>query len=83
MKKSFIDKCLDYEEGVNNIGEYVEIWHNLSSDEYPFYRNDNVYVNSLHAFLGMTSGEYGNWVENPNCLCSILKERRKHKRIAL
>jgi hypothetical protein len=81
MKKSFIDKCLDYEEGVTHIDEYVEIWHNLPAGKCPFYRNDNVRVNSLHSFLGMTQKEYARWVEDPNCLCAILKERRKLNRI--
>ena len=82
MKKSFIDKCLDNEEGIDHIDEYVEMWHNLTPDMYPFYRNDNVHVNSLHRFLGMTRKEYGSWVENPNCLCDILKKRRNRKRIS-
>jgi len=67
MNTSFIERCISGDAFLDEIDDYVDIWHDDSTSE-------DV---ELHEYLGMTWQEYSLWVTNPNILGSIVDARRK------
>lgn len=65
----FITKCLMGEALLEEIDDYVDIWHDGDSDL------------PMHEFLGMTHTEYGQWVKDPDCLPQIVIARRHHQEL--
>lgn len=62
--KTFIEKCVDDTAHVTQIDNYISQWHRSNSNE------------SLHEYLGMTFTEYMEWIQNPNTLENIIKEKK-------
>jgi hypothetical protein len=60
---TFIDLALLGEVLIDEIDDFVELWHRSDSKE------------TLHEFLGMTPEEYDLWVEKPQSLPLILAAR--------
>jgi len=62
---NFIQKCLDGDEDLAAIDDYVAEWHEKEDDGV-----------ELHDYLGMTWDEYSLWAEKPNALPYILRARK-------
>lgn len=62
---NFIHDCLSGDATVNDIDDYIDVWHTSNSAE------------ELHQFLGMTEDEYSLFVTNPNCLLSIVAAHKE------
>lgn len=63
---SFIEKCLKGRALLEEVDEYVENWHEDDQGE------------ALHSFLGMTRGEYGLWLADPDVLPFIVDAHRRN-----
>ncbi|MCG9874092.1 MAG: hypothetical protein MH321_04810 [Leptospiraceae bacterium] len=66
QSKTFIDLCLAGESFLDEIDDFIDIWHDSDSNL------------SLAEFLGMKNEEYALWVEKPEVLSYII-HARKHK----
>jgi len=66
MDTSFIDKCINGDSLLDEVDDYVDAWHDDTSDNAELYQ-----------YLGMTWQEYSLWVTNPNILGEIVDARRK------
>lgn len=64
---SFVELALDGQALSDEIEDYVEAWHNSSSDK------------QVHEYLGMTFEEYSLWVSDPNAIDLILSARHAHR----
>ncbi len=64
-EKSFIDKCVGGEAMLDEIDDYVDLWHESDTE------------NELHAFLGMTENEYAYWVSDPSVLPFIITAHKR------
>jgi hypothetical protein len=64
MNNTFVDRCLAGEALLDEIDDYVDIWH--SSDA----------AIPLHEFLGLSWDEYSAWVGNPRVLPFIISSKR-------
>jgi hypothetical protein len=67
MTTSFIERCISGDAFLDEIDNYVDVWHDDSVSE-------DV---ELYEYLGMTWQEYSLWITNPNILSSIVDARRK------
>ncbi len=56
---NFMDMCLSGEALPDEIGDFVDRWHESDG------------TLSIHEFLGMTREEYLSWVKDPNVLPRI------------
>ena len=65
----FIDKVLAGDELADSISDYVRKWHESDSAE------------EINEFLGLTVQEYARWVENPEALNSILRQRKTNMKV--
>lgn len=63
-KPGFIGACVNGKASLDEIDDYVEAWHRQPADM------------ELHAFLGMSTEEYGLWVADPDALTRIVCSRR-------
>lgn len=63
---NFVDKCLAGEVLVDEIDDYVDLWHEGEGDP----------DSSLAEFLGFTDEEYKLWAENPKFLPFLLNARK-------
>ncbi len=68
-RTSFIDLCLDGRAFVDEIDDYIDLWHEGGTDI------------SLHEFLGMTRPEYALWVEKPESIKFILFAKKNKRPI--
>lgn len=64
MKVTFIEYCITGKLSLDDIDDFIDIWHNSDTN-----------IN-LHEFLGMTVEEYSNWVHNPDILSSIIESKK-------
>ncbi len=64
-RAKFVDRCLRGEVLVDDIDDYVDLWHEGGEDV------------SLHDFLGFTPEEYALWVERPDSIKFILNARQR------
>jgi hypothetical protein len=60
----FVDRCLSGDAYLDEIEDYVELWHSTETDE------------DVWTFLGLTRDEYALWVERPSSLRYVLFARR-------
>jgi len=67
MNTSFIERCISGDAFLDEIDDYVDVWHDDNT-------SDNI---ELCEYLGMTWQEYSLWVTNPNILGLIVDTRRK------
>jgi len=65
MEFNFIQGCIDGIIDLSTIGDFVNTWHKSTSDK------------ELYEFLGMTKEEYKLWVEYPDSLTLIIKNRKE------
>ena len=63
----FIDLCLQGHALLDEIDDYIDQWHGSDSEL------------DLPEYLGMTSGEYAAWIEEPKSLRFILYARNENK----
>lgn len=63
-RPTFIELCLSGDVVMDEIDDFVEVWHTDDAIEEP-----------IHQFLGMTEEEYALWVEQPGSLRLILAAR--------
>jgi hypothetical protein len=68
-QKTFVDLCLDDESIINNIGDYIDKWHDLDVDL------------EIYEYLGLTRREYCLWIQNPAALSSIIKLKSVNKMV--
>lgn len=66
---NFIDKCLNGDCLVEEIDDYVDLWHEGDSTE------------SLHSFLGMTEDEYGLWMRDSEYIYFILEAHKSGRHV--
>lgn len=67
MNISFIEKCISGDAFLDEIDDYIDVWH-----------DDNTLEDiELYEYLGMTWQEYSLWVINPNILGLIVDTRRR------
>jgi hypothetical protein len=64
--KLFMEKCLDGDVSARDISLYIRDWRDRDSDE------------ALEDFLGMTTGEYDAWLDNPRSLPDIIAARKNN-----
>lgn len=65
FNESFIDKCLNKEISVDQIHNFIDLWH----------QNNSKLI--LSDFLGMTSHEYDRFIESDDELEVMLKKRKQ------
>ena len=63
--KSFIELVVDGKVSVDEIDDFVDVWHRKPNGE------------SLYKYLGMEKSEYALWVRDPDSLTLIIKARRE------
>lgn len=56
----FLMKCINNEEDINNIDDYIDEWHKSKNNE------------DLHQFLGLTLSEYEQYLKNEDSLAEIV-----------
>ncbi len=66
-KSSFIELCVEGEVLLEDIDDFIDIWHKSSQDM------------ELHEFLGMSWKEYSAWVSEPDILPFIVTARVEKK----
>lgn len=69
MSRSFIDKCISGDALLDEIDDYIDVWHDDSAPE----------DIELHDYLGMTWQEYSLWVADPNILGLIVDARKRRQ----
>ena len=67
MSDTLIDRLLHGEAFLDDIDDYVDEWHESTTDE------------SLADYLGLTHNEYALWVEQPDALRLIVAAREEGK----
>lgn len=67
---SFIEKCARGEALLDEIDDYVGLWHKGGTGLL------------LHKFLGMTKNEYSLWVRDPHVLPFIVTARKENRNIS-
>jgi hypothetical protein len=67
---NFIHDCIIGDAGLEDIDNYVDIWHDGDS------------ASPLHHYLGMTETEYQVWVARPEALAFIVLAHRDDTPIA-
>jgi hypothetical protein len=70
MSRTFIDLCVQGEALLDDIDEFVDMWHNSADD------------GGLSDFLGMTLEEYSLWISQPDILPYVITARRIGKPIS-
>lgn len=68
-KKNFIQDCINADALLEEIDDYIDVWHNNDSKE------------TIYEFLGMSQKEYRMWVENDEILKYIIKARIENQDI--
>jgi len=63
IKQTFIDLCADGFLLIDDIDDYVDMWHESDNED------------ELYDFLGMTRQEYRLWVHDPDMLYHIIAAR--------
>lgn len=63
--RTFLGAVIAGTERLDQIEAWIERWHEQPG------------TSPLHAFLGMTSEEYANWMIAPDCLSHIVEIRRQ------
>lgn len=63
-QSTFIDLCLSGRASVDEIDDFVDLWHGGGTDI------------PLHDYLGLTRPEYALWVEKPESLKYIISSRK-------
>ena len=66
-EKTFVAKCLDGEALLEDIDDYVDLWHEGAGNP----------GESLSGFLGLTDDEYKLWAEKPSFLPFIFDAKVK------
>ena len=66
---SFIEKCLRSEVLLEDIDDFVDLWHKDSGNM------------ALHDFLGMTQEEYSLWIADPSTLPFIVSMSKRMKNL--
>jgi len=64
MSKTFVDCCLEGNALLDEVDDYVDLWHTIEQ---------NI---PLHEFLGLSWDEYAAWVGNPSVLPFIISSRK-------
>jgi len=64
--KSFIDRVRSGESEIDDIDDFVELWHTGTSNK------------TLGEILGMSIPEYCAWVLNSNSLSKIIDSRKSN-----
>jgi len=71
-ESTFVQKCLAGEALLDDIDDYVHLWHEGAGDPDA----------SLADFLGFTDEEYKLWAEKPNSLPFILNAQKSGIRLS-
>lgn len=66
-KKNFIQDCINADALIEDIDDYIDIWHNDNSKD------------TIYDFLGMSQKEYRMWVEDDSILKYIIKAHFENK----
>lgn len=67
---SFIELCLEGKALVNDIDDFIDLWHESDSDL------------PLHQFLGMTRSDYSLWVADPAVLPHIINAHKQGRDVS-
>lgn len=67
---SFIQQCLEGKALVDDIEEFIELWHESDS------------ALPLHQFLGMSNSEYSIWVADPDVLPHIINAHKQGRDVS-
>jgi len=68
--QTFIELCIEGKVLLEDIDEFVDAWHNSSSES------------PLNDFLGMTWDEYSLWATEPDVLPYVVKAHRENRSLA-
>jgi len=68
--KTFIELLVDGEVEPEEIDDFIDEWHEGTSNDVP-----------LHSFLGMAEIEYEAWLGHPGALDGIVRERKERLKV--
>jgi hypothetical protein len=72
MPESFIDLCLSGKKRLDEIDDFIEAWHCGGGGDL-----------TLRDAIGLSPPEYSAWLETPDILSKIVKDRQSQRKSVL